>query len=373
MTDQLEHWRRLWETTYREAPEPADPELPLAGWTNSYTGLPLGEAEMREWVEGTVERILGLGPRRLLEIGCGAGLLLRRLAPRLEEYAGTDFSPAALERAGAQAATVGGGGVTLFERPADDLSGLPDGRFDTLVLNSVVQYFPGRDYLEEVLRGALGKLAPGGRIFLGDLRSRPHLAAFHLSVLLAQSAPETPLAELRRRLDAAVAGEPELTLGPDDLAALRRALPRVTGVEIQLKRGRHRNELTRFRYDAVLHLDEAGEALAEPAEWRAWGDPEAAPPALRRHLAAAAPAALGVRGVPNVRLAAEVEALARLTAAGPDLATAGDLAAALGRPAGLDPEPFWALERSLPYRVEARWGEPAGGATFDVVLGRRPG
>ncbi len=52
---------------------------------------------MREWVERTVERILSLRPRRVLEIGCGTGLLLFRIAPRTDLYLGTDFSSIALD------------------------------------------------------------------------------------------------------------------------------------------------------------------------------------------------------------------------------------------------------------------------------------
>ena len=52
---------------------------------------------MREWVETTVARILALQPRRVLEIGCGTGLLLYRIAPHVERYVGTDFSQTALD------------------------------------------------------------------------------------------------------------------------------------------------------------------------------------------------------------------------------------------------------------------------------------
>ena len=50
---------------------------------------------MREWVDVTVARIAALQPERVLEIGCGTGLLLYRLAPNCERYVGTDFSAVA--------------------------------------------------------------------------------------------------------------------------------------------------------------------------------------------------------------------------------------------------------------------------------------
>src|SRR5690606_40465937 len=76
-------------------PGPADASI--VGGTDSLPGAPIGEAAMREWRDGTVRRIRALGPKRLLEIGCGTGLLLHRLAPGCERYTATDLSQAALD------------------------------------------------------------------------------------------------------------------------------------------------------------------------------------------------------------------------------------------------------------------------------------
>ncbi len=53
--------------------------------------------------------------------------------------------------------------VHLAAKAAHELQDLPEGRFDLVVLNSVVQYFPSAGYLVDVLRTARRLLAPGGR------------------------------------------------------------------------------------------------------------------------------------------------------------------------------------------------------------------
>ena len=369
-------WQTLWSDIYgRSAGTGGDPSLNLAGWISSYTGRPIAEREMREWIDRTVERILALRPRRLLEIGCGMGLLLERLAAACEECWGIDFSPEAVAHV---ERTLAGRDLPVIVRQqaADDLRGLPRGRFDTVVLSSVVQYFPDAGYLRRVLAGIAAVAAPGARIFLGDLRSLPLLSTFHLSVLLQQADAATPLTEIRERLLARVGQERELVLAP----AFFSALPGIAGVDIQLKRGRARNELTRFRYDVTLTLAGAAPARPRPAaapkRWLDWRQAELSLAALRRLLVATAPRSLGVSGIPNARLAAEVEAESLLHGGDPGLATVADLQEALrsrrATPAPLsgsigpaacpavEPEELWALCRDLPYRVGVHWGETPG-------------
>ena len=60
--------------------------------------------------------------------------------------------------------------VELLHRPATELQDMEAGSFDTVVVNSVVQYFPDIEYLLAVLQEAVRLLGPGGKIFLGDVR-----------------------------------------------------------------------------------------------------------------------------------------------------------------------------------------------------------
>ncbi|HEY0558243.1 MAG TPA: amino acid adenylation domain-containing protein, partial [Thermoanaerobaculia bacterium] len=367
----VEQWRELYEQTYAEAPvAEGDAAFNLQGWNSSYTGEPIPAAEMREWLDGTVGRLLALPHRRVIEVGCGTGLLLFRVAPEAERYRGTDFSATVLARVQAELGARGLPQVELAQGLADDWRGVAPGDFDLVVLNSVVQYFPGVDFLVKVLEGAVAAVAPGGSVFVGDVRSLPLLGAFQASVQLERAAGSLPAAELARRVGRQAADEEELAVDPDLFLALARRLPAVRRVEVQLKRGRHANELTRFRYDVVLHVGggAAGGGAPPPQAWESMD-------ALER-LLAARPAALALAGIPNARLAREAAALELLAGDGREMETVEELRAELDRRVqarpSVDPEDLWSLADRLGYDADLAWS--AGGGVdgrFDALLRRR--
>ncbi|MEO6194632.1 MAG: amino acid adenylation domain-containing protein, partial [Thermoanaerobaculia bacterium] len=373
----VDQWQALYDDAYGQggaagAPdEAADPTFDIRGWNSSYTGEPIAAGEMREWVERTVERILSLRPRRVLEIGCGTGLLLFRIASRTDLYLGTDFSSIALDGIRRQLDASGElPQAELRQAMAHEVADVaPRGGLDLVVLNSVVQYFPGVDYLVRVLEGAVRAVAPGGAVFLGDLRSLPLLQALHTSVELFQAADAMPVAELRRRIGHRLANEEELAVDPRLFLALARRLPAVRGVEILVKRGAAHNELTRFRYDVVLRV---GEATAAPADLRLDGRDRDLTPAGIESLLDGKPGALELSGLANARLATEAAALDLLAGSGEGAATTAELRREItARIApGIDPEALWMLGDLHGYDVELRV-DAADPFRFGAVLRRR--
>ena len=324
--DKLDQWRTVFDEVYRrrEALSESDAGVNLRVWVDSYTGGPMPQADIVECFEDSVERILALEPRRVLELGCGTGLLLFRIAPHCEAYWGTDLSPEVVRDLEARVAARGDAlpEVRLSARGAEDLDGIPERAFDVVVINEVVQYFPSVDYLVKVIERAAERVAPGGSLFVGGVRNHDLLEAFHASVQLFQAAESLPLSELRQRVRGHVAREKELLVSPELFPALRRCLPRLTGVGLQLKGGRCRNELTRFRYDVVLRFD-TPVAAVEP-QGLDWRRDALSLAALRDRLAGGAPESLAVIGVPNARLHLERKLLERLREA-----AAGETAGAL--------------------------------------------
>ena len=303
-------WQHIWDNTYRQTDAEDDPTFNINGWNDSYTGLPLPAAEVRDWVEHTVATILSLKPRRLLEIGCGTGLLLFRTVEHCAYYCGTDISGEAVRHIDAHARRreTPWPQLHLEARAAHDFSHVAPDSFDTVVINSVVQYFPNVEYLASVLEGAVRIVASGGTVFVGDVRSLPLLEAFHTSVQAFQAPPAMTTDQLRQRIESRIEQEAGLVLDPAFFQALQARIPRIAAVEIRLKRGYCQNELNRFRYDVFLHVSDAPLPALPPCEWITWNEALDLEALLARLNRMPWVAAFGVTGIPNPRVFADVAA-----------------------------------------------------------------
>jgi SAM-dependent methyltransferase/acyl carrier protein len=349
-----------------------DATFNMAGWNSTYTGEPIPVTEMREQLDSTVERILALEPQSVLEIGCGTGLLLLRLAPHCRRYCASDFSAAAVRYVSGQ---IGFSlpQTELRHAAADDFSGIEPGSFDVVVLNSVIQYFPSAEYLDRVLKAAMRVVRPGGYIFVGDVRSLGLSQAFYASVEVARAGPATTREEVRSRVGRRKRLEQELLVRPEFFERLCSEGVTAAESELQLKRGCTANELTRFRYDVVLQVGQrTAPALAfDEIAWEQVGSVAK----LEAMILHRRPAALVVRGVPNARLLEPLDAAAWLDT-GVGIITLGEWREqrnASSEP-GVDPEAIWSLEETTGYRVHVGWSAAGAGAQFDVLMRRlRPG
>ncbi|WP_020699829.1 non-ribosomal peptide synthase/polyketide synthase [Streptomyces sp. AA1529] len=353
-------WREVYESVYRDQADSGGFWEDFGIWTSSYDGSPIPLTEMHQWRSAAVAEILRLGPRNVLELGVGNGLILSQVAPHCDTYWGTDFSAAAVESLRARTAERPelAERVELRAQAADDTSGLPEGFFDTVVLNSVAQYFPHADYLARVVRESLRLLAPGGSLFLGDIRNLRLLRHLQAGVVShrpeAASAPE----EARALLEQRIREEEELLLAPDFFVRLGETLEDVGGVEIRLKRAAYANELSRYRYDVVVHktpsVPQTATGLPE-LTWEAAGaDAEGLSAALRAH-----PAGLRLVDVPNARLRADQLALRALDGSGDPAADS---------PAGLDPEAVHGLAAALGMEAVTTWADSGRDDCFDAVV-----
>ncbi|MEY2932531.1 MAG: hypothetical protein RL033_3280, partial [Pseudomonadota bacterium] len=378
-------WQKIWDETYAQE-KASESEQELAGWQSSYTGQALPEAQMRDWIAQTTARLLSLRPRRVLEVGCGTGLILRQLLPHVESYLATDASSVVLERLAASLPGEATERVRLACVAAAELATLGEHGFDVIVLNSVVQYFPSFEYLRQVLEQAVALLAPGGALFIGDVRSLPLLWAQHASVQLFRAGAALTRAEVRAAVERQLASERELALHPQAFALLAEQMG--VAVELQVKRGHADNEMSRFRYDVVLCSSEgaapdaAGAAPASSApassvaeflttlhiDARTLGSSPL--PEIERRLRAA-PEVVRIVDVVNGRVAEAVRIARWLEGVGEE-ATAGELRRSLASESspGVDPDELWRLAEALGYSVEIAWSLSDPEARFDALLRR---
>ncbi|MGH4025986.1 MAG: amino acid adenylation domain-containing protein [Pseudonocardiaceae bacterium] len=361
--EQIGEWQQIYDTGYTQLDAALTENF--AGWDSSYDGTPIPPEHMREWRDSAVERIRGLGPRRVLEIGVGSGLLLSRLAPDCDCYWGTDFSAPVIDRLRVDLAhgAAAGWQVELACQPAHVVDGLPVGFFDTVVVNSVVQYFPGVDYLTDVLRKAMSLVRPGGAVFIGDVRNLRLARCFHTGVQLARAGTEAGTDALRRAVERNVRLERELMIDPEYFAQLPEHLPGVDGVDIRLKRGWSHNELTRHRYDVILHKAPAEAVPLADAPRLAWGDQVPDVEALAEFLTRRRHSRLRMCGIPNPRLTAEATAL-RVLDSGGEIA---DIPPEPNHLGGVEPETMHELGRRLGYQVLTTWSDAAEDS-YDAVF-----
>ncbi|MFD9722132.1 amino acid adenylation domain-containing protein [Streptomyces sp. NPDC059076] len=359
--DHITEWRALFDEAAHSS-ESTDHTFDISGWNDSYERRPFGEDEMREWRDDTLERLNALEGRRVLEIGCGTGLLAWSLAKNADRYIGTDFSPDTLAPLSSNFATAGMVNSAFHLREATDFSGIADEQVDLIVLNSIVQYFPDGAYLDETLDKSIDAISGNGQVFVGDVRNLDLLLPFHVSLLQAAGRFEGSEKALQDRIGIAMDAENELLVSPAHFARLAARHPRVSHVEVLPKQGRARTEMTCYRYDVVLHIGEPPTTFT-PLDWRTW---DAESDQLQAALANK-PDHLAYRQIPNARVADATKAAAPFQST---LRAESELFDSTGAP--VDPADVYAIAAEAGYEAHLSLLSARSPAAFDAVLIRRP-
>ena len=385
-TQHIQRWQTLYNQTYQSPL--STPQFNIVGWNSSYTGAPIPLEQMQTWVSDRVQQILALNPKRVLEIGCGTGLLLFQIAPHCQKYLGTDFSAVSLESIQSQLDSLNLPQVELLQRMATDFEDVDHTSFDVVILNSIVQYFPSVDYLMQVLEGAIQAVASGGVLFIGDVRSLPLLTAFHTWAQFCQADAGMERSQLQQQVNRSQFEEPELTIGPEFFHALRDRFPQIQRVQIRLSQGRSQNEMTQFRYNVLLHTESLqvyGEqkraasleflSLQEPDLLKSssirrhdWKTNPITAEEIQKNLIETEPEILIITNVTNSRINAAIKTVTWLRNQEVPK-TVGRMRNVLqaAEPA-VHPQDWWDLEAVLPYDVEITWSTQTHTGDYDVLL-----
>ncbi len=351
-------WRDQWDLLYQSAIDQTGGgqldrlDSVIAGWA----GASNIEEQVSEWIDTTIERIKSHDPRRILEIGCGTGQILARLAAASDCYWAADISKVAIEALEKSHPLAQ---VRLFHRPADDFSDFPEAHFDTVIINSVAQYFPDAGYLARVLEGAARVLSPGGRIFLGDVQGKALLATHHAEALLERAPTGTTAGQLRESVARRVTQETELSLDPAWFASIAG----FGHIETLLRRGKISNETTRFHYDVILHKNPAPDTfgLPEPLEWRNLNLEQL------EAILESSTADIHLTGIPDARLVSALAFQRALDAAPAD----APLPALTAAPSNaVSAEELHAAGVNAGFQAHVRWHGDGTDGLLDVVFSR---
>ncbi|GAC1573848.1 MAG: bifunctional 3-demethylubiquinone 3-O-methyltransferase/2-octaprenyl-6-hydroxy phenol methylase [Novosphingobium sp.] len=176
-----------------------------------------------EWIDG----IAPISQRRVLDIGCGGGILADSMARKGAEVLGIDLAAKALKVAQLHALEAGTRGVKYREISAEALAAEQPGSFDVVACMEMLEHVPQP---ASVIQACATLVKPGGWVFFSTINR--NLKSFMLAIVGA----EYVLGMLPRGTH-----EYAKLIRPSELAAYCRA----AGLDLRHTRGMEHNPLTR--------------------------------------------------------------------------------------------------------------------------------
>ncbi len=294
------NWKELYEEEYSktETADDIDTEFNIIGWNDSFSGDAIPSEQMREWLNDIAEVILSEKPGKVLEIGSGTGLIFFQLAGKVDKYTGTDFSRSSINQISDRISKgLRDYGLTeLKVCAAHEVELKPEEKIDTVVLNSIVQYFPGEDYMTEVLGKSISFLKGKGRVIVGDVRDNRSLELFKSRIQIKRLKESDTIKEFNWAVEQEVLREKELCFSPEYFFKLKSHFPEISHIEILWKQASYSNELSLYRYTVIIYV---GDAEVTKPQWESWdeiGDKEEIIERLKKGETVA------VKDIPNPRL-----------------------------------------------------------------------
>ncbi|MCU0288064.1 MAG: AMP-binding protein, partial [Acidobacteria bacterium] len=244
--------QKLWEYVG----ETSGDDIAGGGWVSSYTGEPFSRQEMDEYGDNIFKKLTPLfHPRlRVLEIGCASGISMFRIAPKVGLYYGTDLSSVIIRKNRARVKEEGHRNIELECLAAHEIDRLNGKIFDLVIINSVIQAFHGHNYLRQVIAGAVDLLEETGTLFIGDVMDQDLKGALILDMINFKTANKGKNYITKTQFSE------ELFVSRGFFEDMAIEIPAIRGVEFSRKIYTIENELTKFRYDALLTIDKTSKS-----------------------------------------------------------------------------------------------------------------
>jgi amino acid adenylation domain-containing protein len=297
---QIESWQNIYENQYAEPlVRVKDEEVDITIWNDSFTGNKISVSHIREWLDEIISVIMSGSTEDVLELGCGTGLVYKKLAGQIRKYTGSDFSASGVRMIQELALSAPGYYPETFLQvcPAH-LTEVGQYPVDTVVINSVIQYFPSEEYLVNVIEKAISAVQGPARIIIGDVRDLRLLEAFKMRYCFLRMPGETGIKEFQWAVAQEVFKDEQLSVSPSFFYDLRHQFSSVSHVEILHKDVSLINEMSLYRYNVVLYINTPVQLINAPVY--EWINPERAVA-----LAAAELPAFVVKNIPNPKLLPE--------------------------------------------------------------------
>ena len=247
--------RDLWEFVGNRSAD----SIEGGGWQSSYTGENLSATEMDEYGENVRTKLMPYlsRDRKVLEIGCASGITMFRIAPNVRSYFGTDLAQAILDKDMEIIREKHIDNITLCRKPAIEIDSIPEANFDIIIINSVIQCFNGYNYFRKVLEKLIRLAADRALIFFGDIMDAEKKQ--DLIASLRDFASKSGGKGYTTKTD----WSQELFFSKRYFLDLAADHPEINRIEFSDKIGTIRNELTEFRYDAMLFIDKTASGHGE--------------------------------------------------------------------------------------------------------------
>ncbi|KAJ2987577.1 hypothetical protein NUW58_g4428 [Xylaria curta] len=269
--DESQHvklWETLFDSDKYTTVEDVSPEAigrDFTAWTSMYDGSAIDKDEMNEWLDDTIRSILnGREPGNVLEVGTGTGMILFNIIDGLQSYVGLEPTSTAIEFVAKTAKSIPAlqDKIYMQKGTAADICRVEKSNSPNLVvINSVAQYFPSQNYLLKVVED-LVQIKSVKTIVFGDMRSYALFDEFKVSKALHLLGETALKDEVERHMAESDRVEQELLVDPAFFTALQDSLSHlIEHVEVIPKRMKATNELSSYRYSAILHLKDENSPL----------------------------------------------------------------------------------------------------------------
>lgn len=365
-------WKEKWDNIYNQGVDTEkgldidQQNLDVAILTQLGTNTEDLKAQTADWLNSSLTRIHRLAPKRVFEIGSGAGQVLFELAPQTNAYLATDYAAPAIDKLNEKLAASHHEWqhVRASVAPAADFSVLGDMIPDLVLIHSVAQYFPNMDYLVNVVRKATMHMR-NGCIFLGDIQGKNTLPIHHAADQAHRTGKAVQLGSLKKTIENRLRLEDELTIDPAFFYLLPQLIPQITAVDVQLRSGQFINEITKYHYDVWLYVNEDW-SIRKSSLTKNWESLEATGQLLSSH----PNEIITIKGIPNRRTAGDI-AITKWLNELPDVATVATLlnqAETTVTTGYSDPNDFWELGERYGFQSHVRWTSDGTDGTFEAVF-----